>query len=1305
MRGGNTSMEYKKIIRILLVLFILLTLLANTTKVYAENIQLINYAPETNVKSQFAYGSIYWKTSSIREWLNSNQASVRYTNDPPSYASERGFLNEFTTEEYSAIAITERRVNVSDHLSFNARDGGIGDVPYYNGIPETSLFNHIILNINKDWRDYYYHDIKDKAFILSSHEMQEYILKRGNSLKKELTKPELSKLNRSNPYYEYMTSSYAVVNDTYSLMWYIDEVGNISIRSVDQEVGVAPAIHVKPTYTFNDGRLASEVKIGDTVTFGQYNGQSIKWEVINLSNGYPLLWSKNILTIKDYDEKGEIVLRDSESINFETADVFINTDLKYTNKNEHVDVTEPIIRVANETELMTRTNNAFNLTIVATDEEGGSGIDYIILPNGARDYRNIVEYNVSENGRYQFTAVDKAGNHYSFLVPVGNISPPPSVLITSSSEGWTNADVTVNIKTSFEEVTDYHVPSEITSGWFQIGFPSDYSSYADKQYRISGKVGLVSDGGGTYPSRAVARFYNFYESFLKTDEIYYTGTQYIHERGYSISDMQKAPGGYISFDYIDTIGGDFFGNLNFATTLDTHHEDDGKYTIEWKDIKIELLNKEELYIDTITLPNGTDIHQNNYSDVLTEPGLYTYKVLDSRGKITEKTIEVKIDKTNPNVTSIRSPEEFTNGEVVLQVKATDLESGVNRILKPNGEWVYMDEVEYIVNKNGVYTFEVEDNAGNVITYPVNVSTIDNENPSITILEEERGWSSSDIIVPIEINDTGVSGFKEYRFAWTKSLEKPTLGWSSWIRKNDSFVRGDDTGVLYLHIEAKDKAGNVGYINSGVYKKLKKQSSLDVGINVYPPPSGHWINQFTNLYIEEKMDEESLSLGVEKEYEITNSYGFPINITKTLPSNNEILLSQAGVNYLHIQYTFEDGSRIKQTVGPYLIDTGEIGTFVAKLIDINGNRVTGWTNKNIYLSISDPNLPTTSGLEKQYRIENYDTGWQTYTDGMKVSLEGEHRIFVRIINRAGTVSEQKMVVSKIDQTAPEVKKLNLDIKNDNKYNVTIIAKDVLAGIDYVELNNGDRSTSSDSTYVFNQLSSKPTHIVLRDKTGNETQPILFAPEPIVTYESPYTVDTSVYRGKVKAFISGDLGLKVRIHNKTHHCKDAICSFEIERNTTFAVTNNQSFKETSRIVSITNMNNSKLSLLLQGERKVSDDAKLVLKWNYNLSDGEFTCYEGGVLKTFNALGTDMEITAINTMYDCLLKGDYGGEALVSNRIFVHPNKSKEVIDFDLNRKSLNHNVYVNESLIGTSYFINTKQSNSKDNIVPLPGEIFN
>ena len=51
--------------------------------------------------------------------------------------------------------------------------------------------------------------------------------------------------------------------------------------------------------------------------------------------------------------------------------------------------------------------------------------------------------------------------------------------------------------------------------------------------------------------------------------------------------------------------------------------------------------------------------------------------------------------------------------ITLLVTATDAESGVKKIVLPDGSEVKKDTATFTIIKNGTYTFKAEDNAGNI----------------------------------------------------------------------------------------------------------------------------------------------------------------------------------------------------------------------------------------------------------------------------------------------------------------------------------------------------------------------------------------------------------------------------------------------------------------------------------------------------------------------------------------------------------------------------------------------------------------
>src|SRR5690625_4355624 len=265
------------------------------------------------------------------------------------------------------------------------------------------------------------------------------------------------------------------------------------------------------------------------------------------------------------------------------------------------------------------------------------------------------------------------------------------------------------------------------------------------------------------------------------------GNNYTVQRTYPVAvnipikNMSKEK--YTSFDTIYTVPGNYFGGMYPGLSNTSSGIDSGNYKMEWKDVKIELLDKEDFGVEKITLPNGKEVFSDSYTDVLKEEGTYTYEVLDTRGKTTEKTVEVKIDKTKPTMDITQDITKETNKNIVLSVKANDKGSGVKRILMPNGEWHNGSELTYNVTENGTYSFRVEDNAGNTTTKNIEVGNIDKQAPTFDLTLDTTKPTNGPVVISIGAEDEG-SGLKSVKF---DNPPKDEVGRNLFL--NSTFNRG------------------------------------------------------------------------------------------------------------------------------------------------------------------------------------------------------------------------------------------------------------------------------------------------------------------------------------------------------------------------------------------------------------------------------------------------------------------------------------------------------------------------------------
>lgn len=722
---------------------------ANAVPVPATGNELLSSLP-----ARTTTGSGYWTSSNIREWLNSDQATVPYTGNKPAagnvnagyaYDTEAGFLSNFTAAEKTAIAVTAHRELSADVAPREGGTLGITRNESYIGLPYIQLF---LTNIQNVWKDTVYKTTNDKFFILGGHEAYEYVQKHGISLKKGLTPAAKSLHNISS---ETVPSWFSTVDSGNwgDRMMGVDANGAISYLTPNLAAGVAPAMHIKPTYVFSNGKTASSLVIGETVTFGKYLNEAVQWTVINkTANGYPLLWATNNITMKSFDAAGDTPYRYS-NIDFATADVSIKDNLQYLPRTG-TDIIEPVLSIGNPSDLTVAKTGPWVLQIKATDTSG-SGVKSIKLPDGTVVTGATANFTVTKNNFYSFEATDNSGNVGTTVIPVGNIMPPASVSI-SATEGWFNANVPVKINASNAEAgfkaTENFTRS--TRDWLGPIWP-DYSSYASKRVQITGKVRLANySAAPTTETTSIGLEYSTAAQNASTGIYNVTKSWYA---GWSKKLSEMTNKQWVSFDVTQTIAANNFGTVRPWTNISVYADQYGVFEVEYADLTYKLLDQEDFGIKSITLPNNQVINASSYTDTITTSGTYTYKVLDSRGVTTTKTVTVNIDRAAPTINVAGNPTAWTKENVTLNVTSADTGgSAIKRILKPNGEWANAASLDYVVTANGDYTFTVEDNAGNQAVQTVKVAFIDKTPSTLTATPETTDWIFAKMRVDLSASD-------------------------------------------------------------------------------------------------------------------------------------------------------------------------------------------------------------------------------------------------------------------------------------------------------------------------------------------------------------------------------------------------------------------------------------------------------------------------------------------------------------------------------------------------------------------------
>ena len=658
------------------------------------------------------------------------------------YSNEAGFLTNFSENEKEAIAVTRHRYiigadygNQIDNIKGSSRISSNGNECTPFAIP----------GIIDKWKNFSNMDVLDKVFFLNPVEYFNYIESKGLEYDKDLMNYSKRKYNYNKNKISWYLNATTSGYDHDRIYYVSDSSNNITSTAPSTRMGVVPALHIKPDYTFSNGKNHSTLNIGEKVEFGVYNNESIVWQVINITNdGHVLLITDKAIDIKPYSTKSDILYKNSKYINFDDYDIDIYDDLQISSISNN-DITPPYPAIINDEELTKRQEGEFNVIVSFKDDWG---IEYIELPDKNKIYNtNEVTFKVTENKNYLFRAKDNNGIFREFIVPIGNINLPSQVLIESTSNGWTNKNVDVNIKASND--VSYYIEDDIQNCRdFRYHNWANYNSYSNRRIRISGEIEFIK---ATKPVNNVSVGVGlFYKKLTKSNTgDYMISTQYIYPKRWNLSYLQEV--GSESFDFIYTIPNDFYTDFTAFTQMNVEWSERA-YEVRWKNLRYELLDNDGFGIDKIVLPNGAEIKESVYKDTLTEEGTYTYRVYDNNGRVTEKNITVLIDKKAPSIEFEYDNNTMISGNSILKVRAFDDRSGISKIVLPNGTETNKNTLDYNVSSNEQLTFKAYDNAGNVATKSINITNIDNEVTDVVIAKNPNDTASRTVEIVITSND-------------------------------------------------------------------------------------------------------------------------------------------------------------------------------------------------------------------------------------------------------------------------------------------------------------------------------------------------------------------------------------------------------------------------------------------------------------------------------------------------------------------------------------------------------------------------
>ena len=484
------------------------------------------------------------------------------------------------------------------------------------------------------------------------------------------------------------------------------------------------------------------------------------------------------------------------------------------------------------------TNGNVTITVTATDSV--SGVKRIKKPDGNYVSSASTTYTVTANGTYTFVLEDNVGNTRNYTVTINNIDKTaPTGSLSHSPTNWVNTDV--KIHWSVADANSGFKQIKLPDGTIKTTATGDYTvsqngAYTFVVYDVAGNTltlqETVTNIDKTPPTGSLG--HNPTDWVIDYVKIHWTasdsqsgfnrivlpdGTSTTNASG----DFTVTDNGTYTFTLYDNVGNSkiLTENINNidkimpegVLSLQENRLTDEKIKISWKAFDLQS------GFSKILLPDSTFSTNATGEFIVAQMGDYSFVIYDKVGNTRELSINVSnVDMINPILEVTQDADKWTNGEITLNWKADDYQSGLQNVILPSSENVTDKQGSYIVTENGNYIFLAYDKIGNGILVEHQVTNIDKINPNLDLTVDSAddggiqiSWVSSDeqsgisnITLPdgkrvtnssgsIEIYENGVYSFIAYDNAGNATVKDVTI---------DSINNGSEI-KLVLYKEAID----------------------------------------------------------------------------------------------------------------------------------------------------------------------------------------------------------------------------------------------------------------------------------------------------------------------------------------------------------------------------------------------------------------------------------------------------------------------------------------------------------------------
>ena len=538
-----------------------------------------------------------------------------------------------------------------------------------------------------------------------------------------------------------------------------------------------------------------------------------------------------------YDAEKGVVMENNGLITFKAVDGDGNMTLEEV-KIENIDKVKPAVEVLGNSEVWTKEN----ITLEVKALEGTSDIKSIEYQVDGGEWLTAAEGKIEleSNGTVTIKVTDVAGN-VTELEPVivDKIDKDaPVVEVTGNASAWTNQNVILNVAAGADASGIAGIEYQLDGGeWITVA---------------EGKIELESNGSVIVKVTDAAGNVTTLDPIVvdKIDKdapvVEVTGNASDWtDQNVILNVVPGSDASGIASVMYQLDGGEWTAVADGKIEL----ENNGTVTVKVTDVagnetlqeivvdKIDKeapvvavtgLDKEWTNAVTINVSDASGIKSFEYQIdggdwlfaegdklVIDEYCTVNVKVTDIFGRVTEETVVVNnIDKELPGLEVSGNASDWTSGNVVLDVTATDSPSGIASVMYQvdGGEWTAVADGKIELDRNGTVIVKVTDVAGNEVTEEIIVDKIDKDAPVVTgVSGNVSEWTNQDVILDVAVEET-ISGIK--------SIEYQING-GEWIVAADGKVIVSENGTV--NIKVTDNAGNVTDLEPVIVDKIDKDA--------------------------------------------------------------------------------------------------------------------------------------------------------------------------------------------------------------------------------------------------------------------------------------------------------------------------------------------------------------------------------------------------------------------------------------------------------------------------------------------------